>query len=66
MIGKHIKIDHILTDKWQHSSMVDVLFFTGADCDTTTTTTITTAAAAAVILQKLEMFCTVIIHVCVV
>ena len=28
------QIDHILTDRRKHSSILDVRFFTGTDCDT--------------------------------
>jgi len=30
----HNQIDHIVTDRRQHSNMVDVWSFRGADCDT--------------------------------
>jgi hypothetical protein len=30
----HNQIDYVLTDKRQHSYVVDVLSFTGSDCDT--------------------------------
>jgi hypothetical protein len=33
-VKTHNKIDHILIDRRQHSSILDVQFFRGADCDT--------------------------------
>jgi hypothetical protein len=33
-MGEHNQIDHFLIDKRQHSNIIDVHSFRGADCDT--------------------------------